>query len=144
MVYLVGMLGQYMGGHLSDKRRKTRLYLLFNAVSLPFMILIGLTPGIMVIFAAGLFALFHFAIQPVENNLIAQYTPPRLRSSSYGLKFLFAFGAASPAAVFSGYISDRFGFSSVFLALGGVIFLIVLVVASLGIVAKEARVEKSE
>ena len=144
LVYLVGMLGQYMGGHLSDRRRKTRLYLLFNAVSLPFMILIGLTPGMLMVSAAGLFALFHFANQPVENNLIAHYTPPRLRSSSYGLKFLFAFGVASPAAAFCGYISDRFGFDLAFLALGGVIFLIVLIVLLLNIVAREERVETSE
>jgi len=144
MVYLVGMLGQFMGGHLSDRRRKTRLYLLFNALSLPFMFLIGMTPGMIMVLAAGLFALFHFANQPVENNLIAQYTPPSLRSSSYGLKFLFAFGVASPAAAFCGYISDRFGFDSAFIALGGVIFLVLIVVASLGMVAKEKRVETSK
>lgn len=144
MVYLVGMLGQYMGGYSSDRWRKTRLYLLFNAVSLPFMILVGLSSGTLMVYIAALFALFHFANQPVENSLIAQYTPPGLRSSSYGLKFFFTFGLGSFASAFSGYIADHFGFSSVFLALGGVIFLIVLVVASLGIVAKEARVEKSQ
>jgi MFS family permease len=141
MVYLVGMLGQYMGGYSSDRRRKTRLYLLFNAVSLPFMILVGLTAGMMVVAVAALFALFHFAIQPVENGLIAQYTPARLRSSSYGLKFFFTFGFGSLGATFSGYIADLFGFSSVFLALGGVIFLMVLVILSLNVAAREARVE---
>ncbi len=144
MVYLVGMLGQYMGGYSSDRWRKTRLYLLFNAVSLPFMILVGLSSGTLMVYIAALFALFHFANQPVENSLIAQYTPPGLRSSSYGLKFFFTFGLGSFASAFSGYVADHFGFSSVFLALGGVIFLVVLVVASLGIVAKETRIEKSQ
>ena len=144
MVYLVGMLGQYMGGHLSDKRRKTRLYLFFNAASLPFMLLIGLAPGMLIVFAAALFAPFHFANQPVENGLVAQYTPPHLRSSSYGLKFFVAFGFGSFGAVFSGYVASRFGFNSVFLALGGVIFLVVLIVSLLNIVAREERVETSE
>jgi len=143
MVYLVGMLGQYMGGHLSDRRRKTRLYLLFNGVSLPFMILIGLTPGMMVVAVAALFALFHFAIQPVENGLIAQYTPSRLRSSSYGLKFFFTFGFGSLGSGFSGYIAAYFGYNSVFLALGGVIFMMVLVIVLLNMVAREARAEGS-
>lgn len=144
MVYLVGMMGQYMGGHFSDRRRKTRLYLLFNAVSLPFMILVGLTPGMLVVLIAALFALFHFAIQPVENGLIAQYTPSRLRSSSYGLKFFFTFGVGSFASGFSGYIVDHFGFNSVFFALAGVIFLIVLTVAFLNVVAREACIEASQ
>lgn len=143
MVYLVGMLGQYMGGHLSDRWRKTRLYLLFNAASLPFMILVGLTPGMIVVAVAALFALFHFAIQPVENSLIAQYTPSRLRSSSYGLKFFFTFGFGSLGSGFSGYIAAYFGYSSVFLGLGGVIFLMVLVIVFLNVAAREARAEGS-
>ncbi len=144
LVLLVGMLGQYTGGHFSDIRRKTRLYLLFNGLSLPFIILVGVIPGTLVVMAAVLFALFHFANQPVENGLIAQYTPSRLRSSSYGLKFFFTFGFGSFGASFSGYIADRVGFNSVFLALGGVIFLMVLVIASLNVVAKESRVETSQ
>lgn len=141
MVYLVGMFGQYMGGHFSDRRRKTRLYLLFNAVSLPFLFLIGVIPGIMVVSVAAMFALFHFANQPVENSLVAQYTPPRLRSSSYGLKFMFAFGFGSFGSAFSGYIANRFGFNYVFFALSGVILLVLVVVVLLNIAAREVRVE---
>lgn len=144
MVYLVGMIGQYMGGHFSDRRRRTRLYLLFNGLSLPFMLLIGLTPGMIVVLVAALFALFHFANQPVENSLIAQFTPSHLRSSGYGLKFILTFGFGSFASGFSGYIAENYGFNSVFLALGGVIFLIVTVTTLLNVVAREKRVETSQ
>ncbi len=141
MVYLVGMIGQYMGGHFSDRRRRTRLYLLFNGLSLPFMLMIGLTPGTIVVLAAALFALFHFANQPVENSLIAQFTPSHLRSSGYGLKFILTFGFGSFASGFSGYVAENYGFNSVFLALGGVILLIVIVTTLLNVVAREKRVE---
>lgn len=144
MVYLVGMIGQYMGGHFSDRRRRTRLYLLFNGLSLPFMLLIGLTPGTIVVLVAALFALFHFANQPVENSLIAQFTPSHLRSSGYGLKFILTFGFGSFASGFSGYVAENYGFNSVFLALGGVIFLIVTVTTLLNVVAREKRVETSQ
>ena len=144
VVYLLGMLGQYMGGHLSDRRRKTRLYLVFNAASLPFMILVGWTSGMLVFPVAGFFALFHFAIQPVENSLIAQYTPARLRSSSYGLKFFFTFGVGSFASAFSGYVAEHLGFNWVFRALSGMILLMVLVIELLNVVAREARVEASQ
>lgn len=143
MVLLVGMAGQYMGGHFSDKRRKTRLYLLFNLVSLPFMTLIGLLSGMMVVVIAAVFSLFHFANQPVENNLIAQYTPSRLRSSSYGLKFFLTFGIGAFATGFAGYIADRSGFGSVFFALSGVLILILVIISLLVITAKEKRVEAS-
>lgn len=141
MILLVGMLGQYIGGHSSDRYRKTRLYMMFNVLSLPFMALVGLISGIPVILAAALFAMFHFAGQPVENSLVAQYTPSNLRSSGYGLKFVFAFGIGSTAAAFSGYIGEYFGLNSVFFALGGVIFLAIIVTSLLVIIAKEPAVE---
>jgi len=144
MILLVGMFGQYMGGHFSDKRRKTRLYLIFNLICLPFMILIGLTSGMMVVIIASVFALFHFANQPVENSLIAQYTPPRLRSSSYGLKFFFTFGLGSFGSGFVGYIADRSGFGSVFFALSGVLVLVLVVITLLVIAAKETTVETAQ
>jgi len=144
MVLLIGMVGQYMGGHYSDRRRKTRLYLLFNAVSLPFLFLVGLTPGTLVLVVAALFALFHFANQPVENSLIAHYTPSRLRSRGYGLKFFLTFGLGAFASGFSGYVVDRFGFNSVFLALGGVLTLLIVSVVFLNLTAKEERVGTSE
>lgn len=144
MALLVGMLGQYLGGHLSDKRRKTRLYLSFNFISLPFIILIGLTSGTAVVFIAAAFSLFHFANQPVENSLIAHYTPSRLRSSSYGLKFFLTFGIGSFASGFAGYIADHFGFNSVFFALSGVLVMILILITFLVIAAKETPVETSQ
>ncbi len=141
IVLLIGMLGQYMGGHFSDRRRKTRLYLLFHVLSLPFLILVGLTPGMLVVFAAALFALFHFANQPVENGLVAHYTPPRLRSRGYGFKFLLTFGFGSFASGFSGYIAENFGFNAVFLALSGIMALILILIVIFNIIAKEPRVE---
>ena len=144
MILLVGMFGQYMGGYFSDKRRKTRLYLIFNLICLPFMISIGLTSGMAVVVIAAIFALFHFANQPVENSLIAQYTPPRLRSSSYGLKFFFTFGLGSFGSGFVGYIADRSGFGSVFFALSGVLVLVLVVITLLVVAAKETPVETSQ
>jgi len=141
MVLLVGIVGQYMGGSLSDRYRKTRLYLLFNSLSLPFMIMIGLASGMPLILVGALFALFHFCGQPVENNLIAQYTPSRLRSSSYGLKFVFTFGIGSFASAFSGYIGENYGLNSVFLALGVVIILMLMILVFLNLVAKEESVQ---
>ena len=141
MILLVGMLGQYIGGHTADRHRKTRLYMLFNSLSLPFMIMLGLLSGAGLIIVAALFAMFHFAGQPVENSLVAQYTPSNLRSSGYGLKFVFAFGIGSFASAFSGYIGEYFGLNSIFYALSGVIFLAMITMTILILVAKEQKVE---
>ena len=142
MVLLVGMIGQYFGGHLSDRRRKTRLYLLSNSASLPFLILIGFTSGPVGVIVAALFAMFFFTNQPVENNLVANYTPLRLRSSGYGLKFFLSFGVGSFASGFSGFVADRFGFGSVFVAQAAVLLLAILVIIVLNITAKESAVER--
>ena len=62
-------------------------------------------------------AFFHFATQPVANNLVADYTPPRLRGMGYGLYFLMMFGAGSVGATYAGWVSERFGFVAIWPAL---------------------------
>jgi MFS family permease len=62
-------------------------------------------------------AFFHFMTQPIANNLVADYTPPRLRGMGYGLYFLMMFGAGSIGSTYAGWVSERFGFASLFPAL---------------------------
>ncbi|HDQ45520.1 MAG TPA: MFS transporter [bacterium] len=122
LILSFGMIGQFSGGHLSDRRSMIRLYLFCVSASLPFMLLIGLTSHLPLVLAALGFTLFHFAQQPVENHLLARLMPPRLVSWGYGIKFTLTFGVGSLAAGLSGWVTDRFGIEHVFLVLAGVIF----------------------
>jgi predicted MFS family arabinose efflux permease len=131
LILSVGMIGQYLGGYLSDKTKMTRLYLLIMAMTLPFVVLIGLTDSFLLVTVAIVFALLHFSTQPLENHIISVFTPPRLVSSAYGVKFVAAFGLGSFAAAFSGYIIDHFDIFYVFPALGAVLLISIVPVSAL-------------
>jgi MFS family permease len=70
-----------------------------------------------------IFAFFHFAGQPVGNNLVAKYTDERGRGLGFGIYFASAFGIGSFASGFCGMIADRFGLGKIFFVLGGLNFL---------------------
>ena len=131
LILSVGMIGQFVGGYLSDKIKMTRLYLIFLSVSLPFMILMGFADGSLLILSALIFTLFHFPNQPIENHIISAFTPPKFVSSGYGVKFVLTFGVGSFAAAFAGYIADHYDISYVFPVLGLFILLSAVVVSIL-------------
>ena len=54
--------------------------------------------------AAMALAFAHFGTQPAENVLIAQYTPARLRSTFYGIKFFVTFGLGAIGAPIAGLL----------------------------------------
>jgi MFS family permease len=134
-VYVVGMAGQLLGGRVADRFDLRWSYLAFFASALPFLILMRVLQGPLLIFAAGGFVLFALGMQPVENSLVAVLTPPRWRSVSYGIKFTLVFGAGSLAVRFVSFVDGRWGLDAVILLLlaflAGVLSMIgVLLIAS--------------
>jgi hypothetical protein len=107
------------------------MYLLIMAMTLPLVVLIGLTDSYLLILVSTAFAFLHFSTQPLENHIISAYTPPTLVSSAYGVKFASAFSLGSFASAFSGYITDHFHISYVFPALGVVLLISILPVSAL-------------
>jgi MFS family permease len=64
------------------------------------------------------FGFFSFAVQPMQNTIVAKLLPKHRQGIGYGFMFFMTFGIGSVAAAFSGWLADRFGLSSVFLAMG--------------------------
>ena len=116
LALLTGGVGQYLGGSLSDRIVPERLAPVIAAAVVPALLLVGFSGGLVVV-AAAVFVFFNFAGQPVYNVLMAEYAPGTALGRSYGLSFFAAFGLGSTAASFSGLLADRWGTSSVFLAL---------------------------
>jgi len=134
-VYLVGMVGQLLGGRMADRHDLRRAYLAFFASALPFLLLMRFVEGPLLILAAGGFVLFSLGMQPIENSLVAVLTPPQWRSVSYGIKFTIVFGAGSLAVYFVSFVDSRWGLDAVIFLLAaflaGVLALIgVLLIAS--------------
>lgn len=138
-VFLIGGLGQFFGGRWADRGNAVGLYVALVATSVPLALLLAWSAGVgaLAVGAAMALAAVHFSTQPVENLLIARHTPARLRSTSYGIKFLVTFGLGALGAPVVGLIWRQTGtlawtfvlFAGIGLVVTGVVLVLVGVVA---------------
>jgi MFS family permease len=126
LVYAAGIFGQLMGGKLADRHELRKLYLLFNAVAIPFVLGMALLREQPLFAAACLYVFFALGIQPIENSLIALFTPPAWRSTGFGVAAVLIFGVGSLAVYVVGGLKDSWGFPAVYGAAGCLMGLIVL------------------
>jgi MFS family permease len=112
---LFGVVGQFSGGFLSDRRRREGLALIALGVAAPALLGVWAFGGVAVLAAAGVFAFFSFMSQPVFNTLIADYCPDCWRGRMYGFYFFCSFGIGSFSASGLGYVAEAKGVSFVFL-----------------------------
>lgn len=126
LVYIAGIGGQLAGGKLADRRELRKLYLLFNAVTIPFVLGMGILQEQPLFLAACLYVFFALGIQPIENSLIAMFSPPAWRSTGFGIASVLIFGVGSLAVYVVGGLKDSWGFPSVYWAAGCLMGLIVL------------------
>ncbi|MBI4296315.1 MAG: MFS transporter [Chloroflexi bacterium] len=116
---IFGVFGQYLGGHLSERYRREVLAVITTVVTVPLFLVVGMTAGMVLMLTAIVTSFFFFMWQPVQNNLIADYTPAAWRGRLYGLSFFVNFGLGSFSATFLGYIAERSGLNWVFIAMAG-------------------------
>ncbi len=138
-VFLFGGLGQYLAGRFADHTSPLRLYVGCVVASVPLALLLALSAGVGNIAAATAMALavVHFGTQPAENVLLAEYTPARVLSTSYGIKFLVTFGLGALGAPAAGLLWKTTGtlawtfvvFAAVAVLVAGLIFLLAKEVA---------------
>ena len=131
LALLAGAFGQLFGGALSERYRLERLAVPLTLSMLPFLVLIGLTSGLPLVFFAALFVFTNFSGQPIYTGLIADYAPRGALGRSYGISFFAGFGIGSLAATVAGFFAARWGTDSVFLMLSA--FVLVTLVLALGI-----------
>jgi len=118
LVLLMGAVGQYIGGSLSQRFPLERLAPLIAIMVVPCLIGMGATSGVLLVVASAGFVFFSFGGQPIYTGLIADYTPGRLLGRSYGISFFAAFGLASVGSTYAGFFAGRWeGTSAVFVAL---------------------------
>ncbi|KPJ50606.1 MAG: hypothetical protein AMJ38_01595 [Dehalococcoidia bacterium DG_22] len=118
LALLMGAVGQYIGGSLSQRFPLERLAPLMAVMVVPCLIGMGTTSGALLVVASGAFVLFIFGSQPIYTGLIADYTPGPLLGRSYGISFFATFGLASVGSTYAGFFADRWdSTSAVFVAL---------------------------
>ena len=123
---LVGLVGQYLGGLLADRRELRGSYLAFHAASVPLLIGIAWTTGVPLLIASAMYVFFALGMQPIENSLFAALTPERWRSTAYGIKFTLTFGIGSTAVWMVYDVARADGWPAVYWA---------LVLVALGLIA---------
>lgn len=135
LALLAGVVGMYVAGRMIDRgMRPARVFLVGAAVQLPFLVGLAFLGGLALLPLAMAVAFFHFFTQPPGNQLVAQFTPPRLRGLGYGIYFLVAFGTGSLGAGIGGWVSERVELRYVFPALA--VVALPAVIASILLVAR--------
>jgi MFS family permease len=132
---MVGVLGQYAGGRLTDHiRPEVGIVAGYSALAVLAVLFVvaagaGLVPLLVVGAALG-FALFF--VQPQYQAAIADYTPPAARGISYGYTYFGVFGVGALGGVVAGGLLTTFspgvlfGTLAVFGVLAAVLGLVLL------------------
>jgi len=127
-IFLVGIVGQYAGGRIAERYEPRFAYLAFHAVSMMAAFFMAITHDLPLVVLALIYFFFLLGMQPIENTLVARFTPQRFHHSAYGTKFVLTFGVGALAVKMVGGIQTTWGIESTFIALGIVSLTLVAVV----------------
>jgi MFS family permease len=117
-IYIVGMLGQYTGGRSAERFDLRFCYLTFHAITIPAAFLMALTVDLPLVLLALIYFFFLLGMQPIENTLVAKFTPKKFHHSAFGSKFVLTFGVGALSVKMIKVIETVFSLETVFYALG--------------------------
>ncbi|ERH10071.1 MAG: sugar phosphate permease [halophilic archaeon J07HX64] len=119
---VVGIVGQYVGGRLTERVAVERgLLVIFGLLAVLVVAFVpvaalGLAPLLVL---CGLLGFFLFAIQPFYQVAVALYTPADTRGLSYGYTFLAEFGIGATSVAVGGFVLGGYTLAAFFLVLAG-------------------------
>jgi MFS family permease len=117
-IYMVGMLGQYIGGHAGERFDVRYTYLVFHLFCLPAALLMAFTQNLPLATFGAVYFFFLLGSQASENTLVATLAPKGLHHSAFGMKFILTFGVGALAVKILGWIDSVWGSEATFIALG--------------------------
>jgi MFS family permease len=128
LVYGFTALAQLVGGYLADRLAMKPVYVLSYLLQVPILALIVGLSGVPLVAAVIAALALQVAATPVENGLLARYTPGRWRATAYGAKFVLTITVSAlsfplVAAVYArvGAVGGLFGVLSALAAAVGLI-----------------------
>jgi MFS family permease len=116
-IFLIGILGQYSGGRCAERFDPRLCYLVFFGITGPAAFLMAYTLDHILVGLAVIFFFFLLGMQPIENTLIARFTPKRFHHSAYGAKFILTFGVGALAVKLVAAIETAYAIETVFFSL---------------------------
>jgi FSR family fosmidomycin resistance protein-like MFS transporter len=109
VVYAISALGQVAGGMLADRYDERTLYPISYALQIAVLAVAVMTFNPLLVAVMALAVTIQTGTQPIENCLIARYTPDSWRATVYGLKFVLALGLSSLGVPLIALIVGRTG-----------------------------------
>lgn len=125
IIYLVGIAGQYTGGRIAERFELRFSYLFFHALVVPVALLMSTAVDLPLVGLGMVYFFFLLGMQPIENTLVARFTPRRFHHAAYGTKFILTFGVGSLAVKMVEVIKGNASIEVVFWALGLISLLLV-------------------
>ena len=108
---MVGIGGQYVGGRLTDRfpteRSMAVVLAILAVVALAFLPVARLGTAALLA-ASAVFGFALFAVQPLYQATVAEYTPVHARGLSYGYTYLGVFGVGALGAAVAGTVLQVF------------------------------------
>ena len=128
LAVFIGIIGQKVGGYTADRTDLRWSYFTFFLIALPALFSMALLHGWALVGVTSIFMIFSLGMQPIENSLVARLTPPKWRSTAYGIKFILAFGIGSFAVWPVSVCMNRWNTSSVYIFLAGLQVLLLTII----------------
>ena len=122
LIYVVSGIAQYlMGRRIIDRYPLKTTYVTASALQVVAMLALAMGNGYVALAGAIASAVLSAASGPVENILIARYTPSHYHGLGFGAKFVVALGASPIAILLIAWIRESTGsLELLFLFLAGV------------------------
>ncbi|MGD9878816.1 MAG: MFS transporter [Reyranella sp.] len=129
MIYVISGFAQYaMGRTIIDRYPLKTTYVVASALQVFAMVALAMGNGYLAVLGAIASAVLSSATGPIENILIARYTPSRYHGLGFGAKFVVALGTSPIAILLIAWVRKATGeLDLLFYGLAGVALLITLV-----------------
>ena len=132
IIYFISGGAQLVGGWLADRFNLKKVYLVCWLSQVPLLIIAAFLHSALLIPVLCVMVVTNTIGSPTENSLFAKYSPPKWRSTAFGIKFVLALGVASAAIPLISWVFQETGeFVWLFVVLAGVSVIAVVVSAFL-------------
>ena len=109
LVYLISAAAQLVGGEAADRLPQRKVYMLAQLFQIPIVLVAFYTASYGLVLLAVLMVALNMGAQPVENALVAKYTPTYWRSRVYGVKFVLTLGVTAVGVALVPLIAGSLG-----------------------------------
>ena len=138
LIFVIGMLGQYTGGRFAERFDPRIGYLIFFGITAPPAVLMAFSGNLALVGLALLYFFFLLGMQPIENTLVARFTPQRFHHSAFGTKFVLTFGVGAMAVKIVAAIESNYYIEAVFFFIAAISVLAIGVILVLIFKTKSA------